>query len=182
MLKSLDIVVLVSLFGLEAESRATFSRLADTLGSNGPAIHRAVARLVTSGLLRKRRTGSASPTDYGIHLFGMYEILAHATPYLMPVTLGAPDRGVATAHAGPDLRDRIRASTPYVWPYAEGTDHGPSIEPLDPCVPRVALQHPMFYRILALVDACRVGRIRERRIAQDTLRQLLSQGPEHPDG
>lgn len=56
------------------------------------------------------------------------------------------------------LEDAIRATRPYVWPYLDGVEVGPSVEPLDPCVPHVAARHAIFYRIMALVEACRVGR------------------------
>lgn len=173
MLKPFDIVLLVSLVGLEEPARATFAEMARALGSNQPAIHRATARLTTAGLLHKHRHGSLGPHDYSVDHRAMFEVLTYAVRYFMPAQLGAPARGLATAHAGPDLKDAIRAASPYVWPYLDGVEVGPSVEPLDPCVPHVAARHAIFYRIMSLVEACRVGRIRERKLAEDTLRRLL---------
>lgn len=173
MIKPLDIVLLVSMVGLKPDARTTFLQIAAELGSTTSTMNRSVNRLLTSGLLVKHRTGSLSPSDYSVNRRGLYEILVYAIRYLMPTTVGAPARGMTTAHSGPDLKPLIHAEIPYVWPYVDGTDFGPGIEPLDPSVPRVAASHPLFYRIMALTEACRVGRVRERKLAEDLLRALL---------
>lgn len=173
MLKPFDIVLLVALVGLEKPARATFAEITRELDSNQPAIHRATSRLTAAGLLQRHRHGPLGPHDYSVNHRAMFEVLTYAVRYFMPVQLGAPARGLATAHAGPDLKDAIRAAGPSVWPYLDGVDVGPSIEPLDPCVPHVATRHVSFYRLMSLVEACRVGRVRERKLAEDFLRRLL---------
>ncbi|MCB9550802.1 MAG: winged helix-turn-helix domain-containing protein [Myxococcales bacterium] len=173
MLKPFDIVLLVALIGLDEKARVTFADIAGELGSNQPTVHRATGRLTTAGLLHRHRHGSLGPHDYSVDHRAMFEVLTYAVRYFMPVQLLAPARGLATAHAGPDLKDAIRASSPYVWPYLDGVEVDPSVDPLDPCVPHVAARHATFYRIMSLVEACRVGRIRERKLAEDMLRRLL---------
>jgi len=173
MLRSLDIVLLTAMLGIEPDERETFAQLATHLHSSAASISRSVSRLQEAGLVRRQRSGSLTPADYIIDRHAMHELLTHAIRYFMPTTLGLPHVGVATAHAGPDLSQRIRATEPYVWPTPDGDAYGPTVEPLEDCVPTVARAHPFFYRVMALVDAGRVGRVRERTLAAELLRDLL---------
>jgi hypothetical protein len=52
-----------------------------------------------------------------------------------------------------------------VWPYGHGKLRGHSIVPLYPSVPEAATKDPKLHELLALVDALRVGKAREREIA-----------------
>lgn len=182
MLKPLDIVVLSALLGFEPDARQTFVEIARQLGSNPSTVTRAVNRLTASGLLRPTRRGSLTPADYRIDRPGTIEVIVHALRYFMPVVPGAPHRGLATAHGGPDLVDRVRSQSGYVWPLADGQSHGLTIEPLHPLVPDASRSHPTFYRIMSLADVFRVGRVRERAIAEEILRSLLGAGGEVSDG
>ena len=58
---------------------------------------------------------------------------------------------------------------PPVWPYAEGTSRGIEFKPLYAKVPLAAEQDGRLYEILALLDAIRDGRARERSIAEREL-------------
>ncbi|MEW6207134.1 MAG: hypothetical protein AB1631_02120 [Acidobacteriota bacterium] len=60
-----------------------------------------------------------------------------------------------------------------VWPYPEGKKRGIALTPLYKTVPVAALRDPMLYKYLALVDAIRDGRARERRLAEQELSKLL---------
>jgi len=62
---------------------------------------------------------------------------------------------------------------PPVWPYSEGTAKGVSFEPLYKTVPFAALHDQLLYECLALVDALRDGRVREKQIAERELRSRL---------
>ncbi len=88
----------------------------------------------------------------------MRELIVHAVRYVYPAELGAPARGLATAHAGPTLAAKVRSDHPYVWPFDGGTDFGPSVEPLHPCVPGVAARCAPFYELMALIDVMRFKR------------------------
>jgi len=60
-----------------------------------------------------------------------------------------------------------------VWPYAEGAIRGEEFEPLYPSVPFAAQRDPKLYELLALVDAIRDGRARERSLAAKELESRL---------
>ena len=63
---------------------------------------------------------------------------------------------------------------PPVGPDPEGSVRGIAFEPLYPTVPAAAKRDPQLYELLALVDAIRDGRARERKIAEKELVKRLS--------
>ena len=83
-------------------------------------------------------------------------------------------RGIPTAHSAPPLSSVIQSDTDaYAWPDDEGTIRGEMIEPLYPRIPKAAKADHAFYELLALVDAIRVGKSREYKIAADELQKRI---------
>jgi hypothetical protein len=64
---------------------------------------------------------------------------------------------------------------PPVWPYAKGSVRGISFLPLHRSVPEAAMKDPKLYEMLALLDAIRDGRAREREIAVRELSTRIDQ-------
>ena len=93
--------------------------------------------------------------------------------YVFPQHPGALVRGILTAHAAEPLNLIINANEKYVWPYAKGNDRGQAIEPLYSSVVEAALKDKVLYEMLTLVDAIRVGRIREKEIAKKELEKRI---------
>ena len=60
-----------------------------------------------------------------------------------------------------------------VWPHPEGEVYGDAIEPLCRSAPLAASRDPVLHRRLALIDAFRVGRARERMLAARALGEEL---------
>jgi hypothetical protein len=60
-----------------------------------------------------------------------------------------------------------------VWPDPEGRVRGYALEPLYGSVPGAAKRDPSLYVLLALVDAIRCGRARERALAEKELLKRL---------
>ena len=58
---------------------------------------------------------------------------------------------------------------PLLWPLPEGQQRGVSLEPLHKNAPAAALRDPFLYEMLALIDALREGRARERKLAEQEL-------------
>jgi hypothetical protein len=75
---------------------------------------------------------------------------------------------------GPLIGSRSGEELAPVWADDEGSVRGESIEPLYPSAPRAAREDPKLYELLALVDALRIGRARERKLAEALLRQRLA--------
>ena len=82
-------------------------------------------------------------------------------------------RGVPTAHTAPPLAADFAAVDACVWPSVEGQVRGASLEPRYAGAVHTATTNPALYELLALVDALRAGRARERQRARDHLRQRL---------
>jgi hypothetical protein len=55
-----------------------------------------------------------------------------------------------------------------VWPY-QGKERGIAFKPLYKTAPGAAIRDPAFYEYLALADALRDGRARERKYAEQEL-------------
>ena len=173
MLKPVDLYVLSGLLALPgpagwasaSEQAWTQALLAAALYLPQAAVSRAMQRLEEVALVdRKQRTVRRSAAE---------GLLLHGVPYLLPVRLGPPTRGVWTVHAEP-LRDALVGDGAYVWPDEEGDDVGVAFAPLHAAVPRAARAHPSLHVFLALVDAVRVGRVRERALAAQALRERIS--------
>jgi DNA-binding Lrp family transcriptional regulator len=158
-----DIVVALK---LALHPGLTIQKLADSLDLSLSAVHRCVTRAKAAGLLR----GTRLPVRHAI-----LEFVLHGLRYAFPVVRGSMTRGMPTAHAALPLSELIHADLDPipVWPDAQGEARGAAIEPLYPSVPAAARNDPQLYQCLALIDALRSGRARERNLATDHLTRLL---------
>ena len=129
-------------------------------------VHAAVRRGTEAGLVRSesKKVISEAFLDY----------LIHGVRYAFPAVSGRLARGMPTGFAAPCLAGEFaETELPAVWEHAEGTVRGQSVEPLHPSAPAASARDENFYRALALVDALRGGRARERSAAATRLRKLL---------
>ena len=166
-LKSQDVVVLLKLVSW-ADATWSYPKLAVELGMSPSEVHASVRRASQSGLLQQA-TRSVNPS-------ALLEFLVHAVKYVFPPKRGGVTRGLPTAHSAPPLRKHFRASSemPLVWADPEGTVRGEALEPLYRSVPQAARADAQLYEWLALVDAVRAGRARERELAVAELQRRLS--------
>jgi len=166
-LKPQDVVVLLKIISLN-NPKWKQKRLADEIGLSQSEVSEAVARCKYANLLdTKGKTVMKS---------GLLELIQYGLPYIFPQKPGAVVRGVPTSHSTMPLKEHIESAENYVWPYGKGTMRGHSIVPLYPSVPEAALQDEKLHQLLALVDALRVGRSRERTIALLALKKLMGIG------
>jgi hypothetical protein len=105
------------------------------------------------------------------NLSALEEFLLHGLKYAFPAERGEVTRGMPTSYAAPPLKDAIASGDelPPVWPWRDGDTRGIALQPLYKTAPVAALQDPFLYELLALVDAIRDGRARERKIAEKEL-------------
>ena len=82
-------------------------------------------------------------------------------------------RGIPTAHSAAPLNLEIQSDENYVWPYAKGKTRGQAITPLYKSVPEAVQRDKMLYELLALVDAVRVGKVREQKLAMELLKKKI---------
>jgi hypothetical protein len=101
----------------------------------------------------------------------LHGFLSHGIKYVFPPAKGSLARGVPTGASAEPLKSRFLddGDPPEVWPYAEGKVRGIAFAPLYKGAPKAALRDPQFYGVLALCDAVRGGRTRERNLAIELL-------------
>ena len=128
---------------------------------------------VSESLERSVIAGLISNDKKTLMKSALLEFLEFGIRYVYPVIPGAITRGVPTAHSAPPLANFIQSNELYVWPSAEGAARGQSIEPLHPKLPEACLSDNKLYELLALTDALRIGRVREKQIAIDELRKRI---------
>lgn len=145
----------------------TYEGVAHDLGMSSSIVHRSVKRSTQARLfdsIRKRPRRAA-----------LEEFLVHGVKYAFPPDIGSVTRGVPTAHGAPALQIHFMQSDDdlYVWPHAEGEVRGMSLSPLFKSVPRIVQPDDSLYRALALLDAIRIGRAREQKMAGEMLTTML---------
>src|SRR5512133_2102220 len=147
----------------------TYPGLATALCLSASEAHAAIRRASSAGLY--------DPTTRTARKAELLELLLHGTRFVYPVERGGLTRGMPTAHAAPPLRERVLASDSDVipvWPDPSGEARGEAWAPLYPTVPQAARRDLALYEALALVDAVRGGRARERAIATEELQRRFA--------
>ena len=165
-MKPQDLVVLAKLVVI-GDVGFTQVSLAQTLYLSQSEISISLARSAYAGLLVNDRK------HVNRKLF--FDFIQYGLGVVFPQKPGPIVQGTLTAHSAPPLSNDIAGNEPYVWPYAKGTSRGQSIPPLYPTVPQAVLLDGQLYEMLALFDAIRVGRTREKKLALAYLKERLSE-------
>ena len=165
-LKPQDIFILLKLIVLD-EAPWSYSSLAGDLFMSTSEVHAGLKRAVAARLMDSQR---GRPVKKGLE-----EFLIHGVKYAFPPDRGGLTRGIPTAYAAAPLNMIISQpqEPPPVWPNPEGKIRGYEFSPLYRSVPMAALRDDKLYELLALVDAIRDGRAREREIAARELKKRL---------
>lgn len=171
-LKPQDVVVALK-FCVYGSNRPPFAQIAADLGMSASEVHGAVKRAQAAHLLHGPEMLDRP------NVSAIEEFLIHGIRYAFPAERGGPTRGVPTSYAAEPLSQLIApGDEPIpVWPHPEGNKRGIAFTPLYKTVPVAALRDLLLYKYLALVDAIRDGRTRERKLAEQELSKLL-----HRDG
>jgi hypothetical protein len=136
-------------------------------------IHSSVRRGIAAGLIDER---SRVPLRKPIQ-----EYLLFGVRYAFPAKRGPVTRGIPTSYAAPALASYFSQSDdlPPVWPDPHGSTRGYALEPLFKPIRKAVDQDPKLYELLALIDAIRDGRARERKLAEDKLKALIAHAHSH---
>lgn len=167
MLKPQDIVILVKLAIQPASYRWSYNRLAYELCMSPSEVHKGVKRATHSRLFdpnKKRPMRKA-----------LEEFLFHGVKYAFPPVIGPVTRGIPTAHATPVLEKHFAGpdAEMYVWPHPEGRCRGMELSPMYKTVPDMVANDERLYHALGVLDAVRIGRAREARLAEELLLKLM---------
>jgi nucleoside phosphorylase/tetratricopeptide (TPR) repeat protein len=166
-LQAVDLLVILKLAALGSPSEPV-RLVAEELGLSVDAVTLSLRRLEAMRLLR----------DEGghrrINKLALRWCLEQAVRWIAPAEVGGAELGLLTAHSAPALASRLIGDDgPVVMPLPGGPARGRAVTPLHPLAPGAAARDPKLYALLALVDALRIGRAREREVAAVELRACL---------
>jgi hypothetical protein len=137
---------------------------------------------------RKRVRRAAGAEDEAVadnavrpHSHNLAEFALHGAKYAFPAVQLPLVVGVPTSHSAPAFAGVFApGSTDFVWPHPNGNVRGVGVEPLHPSVPFAAMKDAKLYEMLALFDALRVGKARERGMALKRLLALIDPNAPKP--
>lgn len=166
-LKPQDIVIMLKLV-VRDSSEWSYPALSHELSMSASEVHAGVKRAVAAKLMDLHRKIPVKSN--------LLEFLIHGVKYAYPPDRGGITRGIPTSYAAQPLRELITQpdEPPPVWPDPEGHVRGYEFSPLYSSVPHACKVDPKLYELLALVDAIRDGRARERKIAVKEIQSRIS--------
>ncbi len=131
---------------------------------------------VSRSLQRLSRSHLYNAFEKRVRRKDLLRFLTHGLEYVFPAELGPTTAGIPTAFSAAPLNRQIVVGpgAGAVWPSSEGTAHGHRVTPLHKKVPMAAVHDPILYEYLALADALRVGRAREKNLAREELTLRLT--------
>ncbi len=160
-LKAQDLLLLLKL-SIRGNEEKRMVDLAIELGLSQSEISMAMQRLKSSLLV---------DFEGKVLKANILEFLIYGMKYVFPAKLGKVSRGIPTAHSALPISKKINSSKEeaYVWAYSEGKIRGQSVSPLYKSAPFAAMQDKKLHELLALCDSIRIGRVREKKIAEKEL-------------
>lgn len=165
-MKPQDILVYLKLL-LWKRGRWTIASLAESIGLSASETHAA--------LQRGKKNKFFDPLTERPNKAALEEFLIHGLKYVFPVEPGPQVKGIPTAHSAPPLSEKIvsQPGDAFVWGSPKGRVLGAQIEPLYPSVPKAVQSDIELYELLAMIDAIRVGRVREQKLAVQEIQKRL---------
>ncbi len=162
-----DILVLLKLASTGVN--ASVRELEGSLAVPKSSIALSLQRLAGTGLIDEGRDGRR------LNRLAVRDCLRHGIRWIAPARAGDYELGLFTAHSAPPLAAKLAGADddPLVMPLRHGPHRGRTIEPLDPRAPQAARNDPRLWELLAIVDAFRVGRARDREVAARELEVRL---------
>ena len=162
-----DIAILLKIAS-KGEASWYMKDLASELEISASEVSESINRSVIAGLI-----GSDKKS---LNRLALLDFLSSGLRYVYPQHPGALVRGMPTAVSAPPLSKEIMSEEQFVWPYAHGNIRGQAIEPLHSKTPEACQKDESYYELMALVDAIRVGKVRERNLAIEMLKDKVGHG------
>jgi hypothetical protein len=163
-MKPQDVVVLLKIIALNNDNWQQIP-LAQSLKMSQSEVSQSVARSKFAGLL--------DDSSKRVMRQALFDFLQYGLAVVFPAKPGAVVRGIPTAHSAAPLAKEISSVEDYVWPFAKGNVRGHGITPLYATVPQAAMDDEQLHALLALSDALRVGKAREKNIAVQELKNRI---------
>lgn len=128
---------------------------------------------ISESLNRSRLAGLIDYNKKKVNRQNLLEFLEHGVRYVFPEQPGSMVRGIPTAHSHPDMKKKFISEMNYVWPDNKGEAMGLMIEPFYKRQVEAVKEDKEYYRLLALVDVIRVGKVREIKYAVNELKKYI---------
>lgn len=158
-----DIVILLKL--IAADENMQLIRLSHSLFISLSEVSESLNRSQIAGLLDHDKKK--------VMRQNLMEFLEHGIRYVFPQKPGAIVRGIRTAHSHDFMKKSFRSEIKYVWPDISAVDIGCEIEPFYAKQVKAVLEDDTLYKLLALVDVVRVGKVREIKLALSELKKMI---------
>lgn len=163
-MKPQDIIILLQIALLQ-ETKWSYKLLSQKTFISPMQCHRSIRRLDEMHLFNMQLNKINYPN--------LIEFLIHGFKYAFPGKIDGKVLGIPTAYSAPIFLNHIVSNELIVWPYKEGQKEGVALEPIHKVVPPIALSNPKMYDMLSLLDALRIGRIREIEFATIKIKEML---------
>lgn len=160
-----DIVILLKIVTMHSDDWH-LKDLANSLNISNSEISESLERSVYADLIDFEKQN--------VHSRNLLDFLIHGMKYVFPARAGILTRGIPTAHSHPFMQAFISSEQAYVWPSSSGSVLGQAIEPFYANQVKAIEEDEELYRLLALLDVIRVGKLREKAIAEKELKELLA--------
>jgi hypothetical protein len=126
---------------------------------------------VSESLSRSQLAGLIDTTKKRVNRQSLFDFLTHGFQYVFPHQPGPMVRGVPTAHSHPFMKSIFTSDSVYVWPDPHSKDVGFQIDPLYQRQVEAVHKDELFYKLLALSDVLRVGKVREKSVAVEEIKR-----------
>ena len=103
----------------------------------------------------------------------LLDFLRSGLRHVFPQQPGPITRGVNTAISAAPLNNEFITEEKFVWPYGKGNSRGQALEPLHLNTPEACLNDSKYYELMALVDTIRIGKVREKNLAFEMLKERI---------
>lgn len=131
---------------------------------------------ISDSLNRSLISGLLNAEKKKVHRKSLIEFIEHGVHYVFPVNPGGMENGIYTAHSHPFMQQYFSGEINFVWPEMRGKFRGFSINPLYKDVVKAVKLDEKLYKMLALVDVIRVGKVRELKVAISELNKMMQDG------
>lgn len=128
---------------------------------------------VSQSTYRLKYSGLLDASGKKVMRLAFMDFLQFGLVVVFPQKPGSLVRGIPTAHSAPPLNAKIQSDELFVWPSAKGKARGQSIMPLYPSVVEAVEKDEKLYQLLAMAEALRVGKAREREISVAELKKRI---------
>lgn len=129
---------------------------------------------ISESLNRSKIANLLDANKKEVNRLNLLEFLEYGIKYVFPQQPGMMLRGIPTAHSHPFMKDIFISELNYVWPDNNGKVMGLMIEPFYINQVKAINDDQNFYKMLALVDVIRVGKVREVKIAVKELKRIIT--------